>query len=68
MITHVSFGSVEGRTGGWQGSLPELGWNLLERTVCVGVRDEKVLEGKGSTGGTFLACKREEHPFSSGLF
>lgn len=30
-----------------------LGWNLLGRKVYITVRGEKVLEGKGSTGGCF---------------
>lgn len=66
MITHVSFGSVEGRTGGWQGRVVgylSLGWNLLERKVCVAVRDDRFWKAKAALVGAFLACKREGHPF-----
>lgn len=42
----------EGQVGGGAPYL-SLGWNLLGKKVCVTVRGEKVLEGKGSTGGCF---------------
>lgn len=52
----------EGQVGGRAVYL-SLGWNLLERKVCVAVRDDRFWKAKAALVGAFLACKREGHPF-----